>query len=91
MKATVNLDDRLYRRVKIRAAEDGVTVTSIFERALQRYLDGLAPGADVPTERPSFELPLLAGEGGLMPGVDLTNSADLQRLADLDNPLQRQR
>ena len=87
MKATVNLEDRLYRRVKIKAAEDGVTVTSIFEVALQRYLDGVVNDRDALAEPPQFEIPVLHGSGGLLPGVDLSNSAQLQQLMDSDRPV----
>ena len=81
MKATVNLDDRLYRRVKIRAAEDGVTVTSIFETALSRYLTE-AGGESAGEPRPRFEFPVVDGSGGLVAGVDLNNGAQLQELSD---------
>lgn len=82
MKATVNLDDRLYRRVKVAAAENGVTVTSIFEAALRRYLDEPAgmPGRD----QSRFEIPVLDGAGGLIAGVDLANGDELARIMDLD-------
>ena len=86
MKATVNLDDRLYRKVKIKAAQDGVTVTSIFEAALERFL---AEPTSTGTSR--FELPLLKGKGGLMPGVDLTHGETLYRILEQDTPLGQQR
>ena len=86
MKATVNLDDRLYRRVKIKAAQDGVTVTSIFEAALERFL--AEPTA---TGQSRFELPVLKGKGGLMPGVDLTHGETLYRILEQDTPPDQQR
>jgi hypothetical protein len=91
MKATVNLDDRLYRRVKIKAAEDGVTVTSIFESALLRYLDGKDSGSESPVSAPAFELPVLKAAGGLLPGVDVTNGAELRRLMEQDEALEQMR
>lgn len=91
MKATVNLDDRLYRRVKIKAAEEGVTVTSIFEAALRRYLNGRERGADALNSSPRFEVPVINGSGGLMPGVDLSDSAELQRLLDAERPIEQLR
>ena len=86
MKATVNLDDRLYRKVKIKAAQDGVTVTSIFEAALERFL-----AESTSTGESRFELPLLEGKGGLMPGVDLTHGETLYRILESDIPLDQQR
>jgi hypothetical protein len=83
VKAIVDLNDQLYRQVKIRAAKGGVTVTSIFEAALVRYLAEV--GADSADQRrPRFELPVLEGSGGLVEGVDLNNGALLQELFDAD-------
>ena len=90
MKATVNLNDHLYRRIKIRAAEDGVTVTSIFEIALSRYLAEVG-GPPVEQPRQRFEIPVLEGSGGLIAGVDLNNGRQLQELLDADSPLQQLR
>ncbi len=38
MKTTLNFDDRLIRAAKVRAAEDGDTLTRLIERALRQYL-----------------------------------------------------
>jgi hypothetical protein len=90
VKATVNLNDDLYRRVKIRAAEDGVTVTSIFEVALAWYLaEGGGTMAEQP--RPRFVIPVLDGSGGLVAGVDLNNGRQLQELFDADGSLEQLR
>jgi hypothetical protein len=46
-RLTVVFDDpSLYRRIKVRAAEEGVPVKKLIEEALQRYL-GPAEGANV--------------------------------------------
>jgi len=82
MKATVNLDDRLYRKVKVKAAQDGVTVTSIFEAALERFL-----AESTSTRESRVELPLLEGNGGLLPGVDLAHGETVYRILDQDTPL----
>jgi predicted HicB family RNase H-like nuclease len=39
-KVTLNMDPELYRRLKIRAAELGATVTALVERAINAVLDG---------------------------------------------------
>lgn len=39
MRTTLNLHDDLYRAVKVRAATDGRTVTSVVEEALRTLLD----------------------------------------------------
>lgn len=39
MRTTLNIPDALYRSVRVRAASDGRTVTSVVEEALRRLLD----------------------------------------------------
>ncbi len=38
-KTSLTLDPELYRRVRIRAAEEGIKVRDILEDALRAYLD----------------------------------------------------
>ena len=38
MKTTLNFDDRLIRAARMRAAQDGETLTRLIERALRDYL-----------------------------------------------------
>ncbi|WP_337060099.1 ribbon-helix-helix domain-containing protein [Kineococcus sp. G2] len=45
MRTTINLPDELYRDVRVRAAEQGRTVTSLIEEALRRSLAQPAPPA----------------------------------------------
>ena len=67
-KTTLIIEDRLYRAVKKRAAEEGTTVTSVVKEALESFLH----------ERPSaggYKLPdgSFKGKLGLQPGIDLSN------------------
>ncbi|MFN2496340.1 MAG: DUF2191 domain-containing protein [Pseudonocardiaceae bacterium] len=39
MKTTIEIDDELLRRAKIRAAQQGTSLRSVFEDALRRALD----------------------------------------------------
>ena len=49
MKTTIDLPDGLYRRAKIRAAEQGTTLRSLLMESLEVYLlEPAAPGPDVP-------------------------------------------
>jgi len=76
MRTTLVLDDDLYREVKTTVAAAGQTVTSFVEEALREALRRRATseaGVDV-------ALPAPVGAGGLLPGVDLDDSA---ALADL--------
>ncbi len=76
MKATMNLDDQLYRRVKIRAAEEGTTVTSLVEQALEALLSAHAKPQAI------FRVPVLPSAGGVLPGVDLSSNAAVMELLD---------
>lgn len=76
----MNLDDQLYRRVKIRAAEQGRTVTSLVEQALQALLSAHTEA----TEPSQFVMPVLPSAGGLLPGVDLTSNSAVQDIVDAE-------
>lgn len=81
MKVTVNRDEEVYRQNTVTAARRGVTVTSILESALLRYLEDLDRPAVIDR---TFVLPTVDGRGGLLPGVDLANGAELHRLLEFD-------
>jgi hypothetical protein len=77
MRTTVRLDDQLLTEAKEQAARTGRTLTALLEDALRALL-ALENRPKPPRSR---RLPTY-GEGGLQPGVDLDNSADLQDLMD---------
>ena len=64
MRTTLDLDDRLLRQAKKRAADEGETLTSLIERSLRAYL---RPRADSPK---GFRLELLVKQGSPLPGVN---------------------
>jgi len=72
MRTTVLLPDELLRKAKKKAAEDGRTLTSMIEEGLRVLL-----AEPKPTRRKRYELPISKASGGVMPGIDLNNSADL--------------
>lgn len=78
MRTTIRLDDELYRAVKTRAAATGRTVTAIIEDAIRVLLSDRAA-----VTGPLSPLPVHGGSGTL-PGVDLTNSADLLEVVERD-------
>ena len=75
MRTTVRLNDDLLQRVKKRAADEGRTLTSLIEEALQVILStpNLRPGE-------SIDLPVSEASGGVLPGVDLNRSSDLEEI-----------
>jgi hypothetical protein len=72
MRTTIRLDDDLLARAKELAARTGRTLTAVIEDALRAALaQGRAPRGRQRIELPSF------GSGGVLPGVDLDDSAGL--------------
>jgi hypothetical protein len=51
MKTTLNLDDSLYRRAKIKAFEEGRTVSSLIEEGLQLAMGGISPSPNHPQKQ----------------------------------------
>lgn len=79
MRTTLNIDDELMVRAKVRAAEQRTTLTAIIETALRDALGA----ATVPRH---IEFPTWDG-GGFPPGLDMTsNEAVLDYLDSLDEP-----
>ena len=77
MRTTVRLDDQLLTDAKEHAARTGRTLTALLEDALRTYL----ALENRPKNRRARRLPTF-GKGGLQPGVDLDNSADLMDLME---------
>ena len=78
-RTTVRLPDDLIRRAKRKAAAEGRTLTALIEDGLRRVLNERGPvraGRALP--------PVSTATGGLMPGIDLNDTAALQESEDLD-------
>ena len=67
------MEDELLRRAKEIAAKRDTTLTAILEQALREWLDRQRRGR----RRRRVELPVSRSGGGLLPGVDLDDTADL--------------
>ena len=77
MRTTVTLDDQLYARAKVRAAESGTTVGSVLEEALRQYL----AQADRPDPLQLPPLPVFES-GGVRPGIDLDDMSSVHEVLD---------
>jgi hypothetical protein len=73
MRTTVRLDDRLIRQAKQAAKERGETLTALIEQGLRLLL----ASSQKRHARKWVDLPVSRAGGGTLPGVDLSNSADL--------------
>jgi hypothetical protein len=73
MRTTVRIKDDLLKRAKKRAADEGRTLTSLVEDGLTLIL--AKPKAN---RRKRVELPVSKATGGVLPGIDLNRSSDLE-------------
>jgi hypothetical protein len=68
------------RRAKRKAAAEGRSLTALIEEGLRRVLNDRRP-----TDKMSRILPPVStATGGLVPGVDLNETAALQEMEDLE-------
>ena len=79
MRTTIHIDDHLFAELKGIAANTGKTLTAVIHDALRESLSRRRA-----TEQPAINLPLFHGTG-VMPGVDLSDSASLLALIEGDH------
>jgi len=75
MRTTVRINENLLKRAKKLAANEGRTLTSLVEDGLALIL--AKPKAK---RRERVELPVSEATGGVMPGIDLNRSSDLEEV-----------
>ena len=79
-RTTVRLPDDLLSRAKRKAAAEGRTLTSLIEDGLR-----LVVGENRKTAKAMRVLPRIStATGGPMPGIDISDSAALQEMDDLE-------
>jgi hypothetical protein len=79
-RTTIRLPEELMRRAKRRAAAEGRTLTQLIEDGVRRVLNERAAPAKAKRVLPRVS----RATGGLMPGIDLNDSAALQEMDDLE-------
>jgi hypothetical protein len=78
-RTTVRLPEDLLNRARLKAAAQRRTLTSLIEDGLRVILSE----SPKPAKRRRLSPRISNATGGLMPGVDLTNSSTLQETDDL--------
>ena len=80
-RTTVRLPQELVKRARRKALAEGRSLTALIEDGLRRVLDDRSPAA-----RGAARVlpPVSSATGGLMPGVDLDSTAELQEMEELD-------
>ena len=79
-RTTVRLPPDLLNQAKQKALAEGVSLTALIERGLRQVVTEPKPPA-----RKRVSLPVSKETGGVLPGVDLNNSAALQEMDDLEH------
>ena len=77
-RTTVRLPEELIRRSKRKAAAEGRTLTALIEAG--RVLDERSSAGQQRRISPRVS----SATGGVMPGIDISNSAALQEMDDLE-------
>lgn len=72
MKATIDFDEHLYRRLKIEAARRGRTIRDLVDEGVRRVLGLHVPGADVETAEEPEWFGSLRGYGDASGGHELS-------------------
>jgi hypothetical protein len=75
MRTTIRINDDLLKRAKKQAADEGRTLTSLVEDALVLILSKPKMG-----RRKRVKLPVSKATGGVLPGIDLNRSSDLEEV-----------
>jgi hypothetical protein len=87
MRTTIRLDNGLLNQARQEARRRGETLTALIEEGLRREL----ARSKVSSARPKVVLPVSDHVGGLMPGVDIANSAALLEIMEEGVPLRKLR
>jgi hypothetical protein len=85
MRTTIRLEDALLDQARREARRRGETLTALIQEGLRTVLARSKP--DRP--RPRVKLPVFGPSGGVMPGVDLSNSAALLDILEEALPIRK--
>jgi hypothetical protein len=75
MRTTIRINDDLLKQAKKRAADEGRALTSLVENGLRLILSKASA-----SRRKRIELPVSKSTGGVLPGIDLKRSSDLEEV-----------
>jgi hypothetical protein len=78
-RTTVRLPKELLDRARRKAAADGVTLTALIEDGLRQVVSRKRS-----QEKPRGPIPVSKATGGMLPGIDISDSAAIQEMDDLE-------
>ena len=76
---TIAIDEAIVRQARVRAIQEGTSVSAKVREFLAAYAQSQPAPADAPRQPP--RLPVFAGSGGLQPNIDPTSNQSLLRAA----------
>lgn len=74
---TISLDDAIVRKARIRAIEEGTSVSAKVREFLAQYAK-----VDTANITSLPDLPVFQGHGGLQPGIDPSSNKSMREAAD---------
>jgi hypothetical protein len=80
-RTTVRLPKDLLNRARRKAAAEGRTLTSLIEDGLRMAVGERQKGRSAKRD---IELPVSSVAGGPLPGIDISDSAAIQEMEDLE-------
>jgi Family of unknown function (DUF6364) len=75
---TISVDDSLIKQARVRAIQEGTSVSAKVREFLSQYAN--APAQTAPTK--PIKLPVFRGGGGLLPGIDPSSNRSMLDAAD---------
>ena len=75
MRTTLDIDDHLYQAAKVKAAQEGKTLTRVVEEALMQHLNPPKPAK-------RFKLKVITERGELLPGVNIDDRDSLYEIME---------
>lgn len=76
---TIAIDEAIVRQARVRAIQEGTSVSAKVREFLAGYAQSQPALADAPRQPP--RLPVFAGAGGLQPHIDPSSNQSLLRAA----------
>jgi hypothetical protein len=76
---TIAIDEAIVRQARVRAIQEGTSVSAKVREFLASYAQSQPSPADAPRQPP--RLPVFAGTGGLHPHIDPSSNQSLLRAA----------
>lgn len=77
---TIALDDHIVKLARLRAVQDGTSVSAQVRAFLERYAQGQDVAA--PLQRPPVSLPVFAGKSGMRAGIDPCSNQSMLAAAE---------